>query len=236
MGKQAPPLGFGARGTHKRSATMLLAVRLTAGEMKSVSKLTEQGADLLLVDDTDPSRLKRARKDAPDSALGVEVSGLGSDAAAELRKAGADFAVIATTAEASALLEEKLGFVLALDDEVSDITLRTLRELPVEALIAPALEAPLTINRQLDLIRISSLSGKPLLTQAAGDIPEGQLRALRDAGVVGIILAGDEKHIGDLRKGIDSLPPRGERSKERMDAILPLMHPAAVEPDADEEE
>ena len=91
--------------------------------------------------------------------------------AAELQKAGADFAVITTATVASALLDEKLGFVLILDDEVSDITLRTLRELPVDALIAPTLEAPVTINRQLDLIRISSLSGKPLLTQVAGDIP-----------------------------------------------------------------
>ena len=215
---------------------MLLAVRLTAGEMKAVSKLAKQGTDLLLLDGADPSHLKRALKDAPDAALGVEVNGLDSDSAAELRKAGADFAVIATAAEAAALLEKELGFVLALDKEVSDIALRSLRELPVDALIAPTLEQPLTINGQLELIRISSLSGKPLLTQVAGDVPEGQLRVLRDAGVVGIIVRGDDKHIGDLRKRIDSLPPRGERSKERMDALLPSMHPAAAEPDTDEEE
>ena len=215
---------------------MLLALRLTAGEMKAARKLAEQGADLLLLDDADRSRLKRALKDAPGPALGVEVNTLDSDAAAKLQKAGADFAVIATAAEAAALLEEKLGFVLALGDEPSDMTLRSLRELPVEALIAPALEQPLTINGQLELIRISSLSGKPLLTQVAGDVPEDRLRVLRDAGVVGIIVTGDDKHIGDLRKRIDSLPPRGERSKERMDAILPSMHPAAAEPDVDEEE
>ena len=34
----------------------------------------------------------------------------------------------------------------------------------MDALIAPTLERPLTINGQLELIRISSLSGKPLLT------------------------------------------------------------------------
>lgn len=215
---------------------MLLAVRLTAGQTKAVSKLAEQGADLLLLDDADRSRLKRALKDAPGPALGVEVKALDGDAAAELQKAGADFAVIATAAEAAALLEEKLGFVLALGDELSDITLRSLRELPVEALIAPALEQPLTINGQLELIRISSLSGKPLLTQVAGDVPEDRLRVLRDAGVVGIIVTGDDKHIGDLRKRIDSLPPRGERSRERMDAILPSMHTAVAEPDVDEEE
>ena len=215
---------------------MLLAVRLTAGEMKAVSKLAKQGTDILLLDSADPSRLKRALKDAPDAALGVEVNGLDNDSAAELRKAGADFAIITTAAEASALLEKKLGFVLALDEEVSDIALRSLRELPVDVLIAPALEEPLTINGQLELIRISSLSGKSLLTQATGDIPEDRLRALRDAGVVGIIVRGDDKHIGDLRKRIDSLPPRGERSNEGMDALLPSMHPAAAEPDIDEEE
>lgn len=215
---------------------MLLVARLTAGEMKAVSKLAKQGTDLLLLDGTDPSRLKRALKDAPDAALGVEVNSLDNDSAAELQKAGADFAVIATAAEASALLENKLGFVLALDEEVSDIALRSLRELPVDALIAPALEEPLTISDQLELIRISNLSGKPLLTQVAGDVPEGQLRVLRDAGVVGIMVTGDDKHIGDLRKRIDGLPPRGEQSKERMDALLPSMHPASAEPDVDEEE
>ena len=215
---------------------MLLIARLTAGEMKAASKLAEQGTDLFLLEDADPSRLKRALKDAPGPALGVEVNALDGDSAAELRKAGVDFAVIPTATEASALLEKKLSFVLTLDEEVSDIALRSLRELPVDALIAPPVEAPLTINRQLDLMRISSLSAKPILTQVTGGIPEGQLRVLRDAGVVGIIVAGDKKHVGDLRKSIDGLPPRGERSNERMDAILPSMHPAPAEPDADEEE
>ncbi|MEE8369583.1 MAG: hypothetical protein V3S00_02300, partial [Dehalococcoidia bacterium] len=139
------------------------------------------------------------------------------------REAGADFVVVEwPSVSAEVLLEEGIGLVLALGQDVSDTTLRLLADLPLDALVVPAPAAPLTLARLLEVRRLAALSRTTLLMEIGEEIGASRLQALRDAGVAGVILAaGAQDRLPGLREAIDALPARGRRREERADAVLP---------------
>ena len=235
---QALPMGFGTNASHRSTPTMLLLARVGSDHLNKAASLLGHGADLLIVETTDLSRLKGRLKEVGESPVGMHMAAVDGAAAAKLREVGADFAVFdAGVSEADVLLEEQLGFVLAISQEISDVALRVLESLPLDALVVPPLDGPLTLQRHLELKRLSILSRTPLLVDVEPRISAAHLRVLRDAGVGGVIVDGADAggDLSDLRQVIDGLPPRGRRREERMEARLPAAIPAAAE-EAEEEE
>ncbi|OGO50796.1 MAG: hypothetical protein A2148_03715 [Chloroflexi bacterium RBG_16_68_14] len=219
------PLGFGA-GSRKTTPTMLLVALVGEHWARGATDAAAAGADaLLLTGRPGDKELAEAISAAQGRPCGLLEPETHAGQPAQLRSAGLDFLVLGPQAPASALLEEKLGFLFHLREELTDAQLRTLEALPVDALYLERELSPPTIWRQMELQRISGLARKPLLLQMRPDAEQQELLSLREAGVALIALDLKERSATDalrrLRGVIDALPRRRPRHRKEGEVTLP---------------
>ncbi len=234
------PIGF-APASAKLPPTMVLVALVGERWAQSVADAADVGADAFLLTGRPSEReLSEAVSAAGGRPCGLLAAETDGEQLSRLRSGGIDFVMIELQAPASALLQEELGFILHLRDELTDIQLRTLEALPLNALFVERDAAPLTISRQLELQRISGLARKPLLLKVAPNIGQPDLLAQRDAGVA--LAAVDMKDRGatdalrGLRATIDALPRRRRpRQEDRPTVTLPGAASPAEEEEEDEE-
>ncbi len=215
------PLGFGTARS-KPSPTMIVVAVIGAKWKDAVGDATSSGAAaVLLTGGPNENDMKAAAEAAGDSPCGVVANGTTG-----LGEAGIDFVVLDSNAPASALQDEDLTFLLQVDEELSDIQLRTIEPLPVEALYLDTSGTALTIGRQMDLQRITGLARKPMLTAPAPDVVHDDVLSLRDSGV--LLLAVDmsasdaAKPLAHLPELVRGLPPRRTRRRgEKAEVALP---------------
>lgn len=231
------PIGFGAQAERKPAPTLLCLVRLAGGQAKEATQAVAQGADAVILDGADLSHLSGLAKQLGEATIGLRCTKADRSTTVRAREAGADFVVIDGDSAAESVLEEKLGYVFVVPHEISDIVLRVMETLSLDALLVPPPDGTFTLRRLVELRRLSLLTLAPLLMEVPPDAAASHLQALREAGVVGVILDG--RHLGklaSLRATIESLPPRGRRREERREAILPAATLAAVSTDEEDDE
>lgn len=231
--REVRPIGFAA-GNRQRHATMLVLAR--AAGPADAAAAAEQGADALIRG----TAASGTDKTGDGAFWGSEAAVKDRAGAAAARQAGADFLVFDDeSTAASVLLEEELGFVMRAGLDASDTFLRTVEGLPLDALLVPSLDGPLTVRRTLDLRRVAGLARKALLMPVPAEIDPGDLEALRDCGVIGVIGDGPAA-VAALRARVDGLPARREQKERRAVSIAPVMGGSrvAVEepPDEDDED
>ncbi len=230
------PMGFAAAAAKAPTATLLTIVRLSANEAGKAAEAAEKGADLLVIDGADPGRLKEIAEKAPGIPVGARLQKGGRKDVAALREAGADFVVLDGGAMADALLEERIGFVLAPGGDTDDTTLRLLGDFSLDALVAPHRDGDLTLGRLLELRRLASLARTVLLAEVAADASASHLQALREAGVIGVIVESSAiGRLAGLRETIASLPPRGRQKEDHSDAVLPAQAMTGHDEEDDED-
>lgn len=230
-------MGF-ATAVRAPTPTMLCIVRLSENEANKVADAAEKGADAVIIERAGEGKVRDQREKAKGLALGVSPQGAERQDVSKLREAGADFVVLNfESALAEALLEEKIGFVLNLDGEMDDTTLRLLGDLGLDALVAPEPDGVLTIARLLGLRRIASLARTPLLVESSVDIDASRLQALRESGVAGVIVDSSSiGKLGRLRETIAALPARGRKREERAEATLPSPALGGASSDEDDDD
>jgi hypothetical protein len=208
--------GFTAVASRAKTPSLLTIVRLASSEAGKAGDAAKAGADAVIVSG-DAGKLK----DAGQAALGAAPDKTDRKTVAALRDAGADFVVITREALAEGLLEERVGFVLDLREELEDTQLRLLGELSLDAIIVPAPNSPVTVDGLLGLRRIAALGRAPLLVEDDGGADATYLQLLRDSGVAGLVVgAAAIGKLGELRSSIERLPPRGKRREQDRDAPL----------------
>ena len=231
-------LGFGASAP-KMIATMLLVALVGERWASAAGEAVSAGADAVLLTGTPGEKELAEAVAAVDSRpCGLLDPKADAEAIAALRQAGLDFLTLGAEAPASALLDEELALLLHLNEELTDIELRTLDSLSLEAIYLERANGPLTIRRQMELRRVSGLARKPLLLAVQPDIEERELLSLRDAGVVLVALDLKERGATDalrrLRGVIDGLPSRRSRNDER--AAVTIGQVTSAESEEEEEE
>jgi hypothetical protein len=228
MRAESAPMGFGAARPAPK-ATMLVGVIGKAA--------ASPDADVIVIDSGDRlpagSEVARLREANPGAAVGVKARNADRAALAELAKQGLDFLVFdAESTPASALLEDSLGFVLALPDRVDGEYMRSLEALSLDAFYLADLPSPLTVQRQLDLMRIAVVGRRPVMARVPGDGDVAELEALRAAGVA-VLLLEDASGVKKLKEAVLALPPRRARREERPAISIPR---AAVRPEHDQDD
>ncbi len=224
------PMGFGAARAAPK-ASMLVGLISTAAAV--------EGADVLLLELSAFSREKiaTARTAAGSAALGVRIASVDAAGARAAKAAGADFLLVeADATPAAALLEEDLGYVLALPSQMDDAFLRSLEALNLEALYLDSVPSPLTIARQIELNRIAMLGRKPLVCKVAASATKEELQCLRNAGCAAVLTAGAPADAAKLRETVMSLPPRRQRREDRPVVSLPRGRAAAAADDDDDDD
>lgn len=225
------PLGFGAAKA-AAAPTMLLAG--LAPDPQAAAELVRRGADVVIVG-SPLSPAAAAGIDGKGAVAGARIAGKAANEAKAYREAGYDFVVFdPNSASATALLDEKIGYVLTLPGDLTENEVRTLESFQLDAIDIGTVAGPLTVRRQIDLRRIFSMTRKPLLASVDAAISVAELQALRDTNVLIAAVEGAE-NVERLRNTIDALPPR-RRRKDR-DRPTPLVpHNAMVEEEEEEEE
>lgn len=156
----------------------------------------------------------------------ITAAGLSSDDTDLWRKYGADLIVFSLQGTAlDAVTSRDAARILLLPSNESPEDLRDIAPLPVDAVLInlPGNPAQWTLQDLAAVARISGRVGKPVLARISGAPAPGALEALRDAGVIGLVI--------DLSPGIDAikklqadlldLPKPGARRRSRPSAILP---------------
>jgi hypothetical protein len=238
-------IGFGVMAARRQTPSMLLIVHGAASGMRPSGDLAGQGVDAVLLSLSNPQaemdQVAKWSKEAGDVPCGAQVTAASGRTVADLKEAGADFlAFDAEATSAEALLQTEMGYVLVLSGEPTDSFLRAMDAFPLDGLWLYDWQGPLTVRRQMELLRLHLFSRTPLFVPAWPDISPAELECLRDAGVVAIAVDGAEastwQRLGDLRQAIDGLPPRAHRREERPEAVLPLGLTSQVEEEEEGEE
>lgn len=224
-------LGFGAARAAPRP-TLLVALLARRGADTG-------GATLVILDgrqeEVGSSDVTAAKSGNGSTIVGAWPGDAAPAKVAELAEAGVDFIVFEPeTTPAAALLDENLGYVLALSEAPEESFLRSLEPLSLDAALLPAVPSPLTVSRQLDLARQGLLARKPLACPVSADVSSQDLECLRDAGVA-VLLTSDAAAASQVAETVAKLPPHRRRREESRTLSLPRV-PAAVAADDEEEE
>ena len=228
-----PPIqsmGFNTAKSEQARPKIQLVMDVAIAKSKTQPKELEK-ADALLV---------------PISAVGVgkTISGvqLSKGDAEEVEKsikAGVDFIILPASGEVLPS-DQKIGKILQVEAAISDILLRTVSALPVDAVLLKEEENGLVLTwKRLMLIhRFSGLAGKPLLIEVLPTVAEIELQQIWEAGVSGIIVKTDAEQAEtvalNLRNIIDKLTFPSKRKQEKSMAIVPHIESVAEEPKEDD--
>lgn len=235
---ETAPLGF-ASVRAKAEPSMITVAVIAKDYANATAAAVSSAAAVLLAGKPSDSDLKAATEAAAGKPCGLSTSD--AAAIANLAENGIDFVVLDSSTPASALQTDGLDFVLKISEDISDIQLRTVEPLPIEALYLDSPAATLTIGRQMELQRITGLARKPMLTAPAEDVSRDDLLSLRDSGAillaVDISKSGGDKTLQRLQEQVEALPPRRQRrSGEKASVTIPAATTAAGSEEDDEED
>ena len=160
---------------------------------------------------------------------------------------GCDFIVFSALSPVASLPEdETTGKILQLESSMDDGLIRAVNDLPVDAVvIADSLEdgPTVTLHRLMILRHVTHLVSVPVIVPVIAGVTAAELKALREAGVDGVLLNAADTAAGkakDIKKLIDALPARPSRKKTKTEALLPrgsaYREPEPEAPDKDDDD
>jgi hypothetical protein len=230
---QSPPqsMGFKPAKAEQKRPKIQLVVNVAVGESKYLPKELGEVDALIL----------------PASWDGIEKTIWGrwlskGDAEEVERsiKSGADFIMLPANGEVLSS-DKKIGKILQIEPSITDVLLRTVNELPLDAVLLSedkGNELSFTWKRLMLIQRFSSLLNKPLLIEVLPSITDTELQQIWEAGVNGVIVTVDteqsEAVSQNLRHIIDKLSFPSRRKKEKSLAILPRVESKPEEPEEDD--
>lgn len=225
-------IGFGAARATTEPSMVLIGI---ARDATSAEQLRAKGADAVIVGAADAAAPVSTAGGAKDDITGGWIAGDGD--AKAMKDGGYDFVIFdPDNTPSTAVLEESIGYVLALPADISDMELRSIESFQLDAIAVGALESALTVRKQIDLRRVFALTRKPLMATVTGSIAGPQLQALRDTNVIAVATNSPED-VERLRKTIDGLPPRIRRKDdERPTPLVPRTSGAEEEHEHDHDE
>ena len=136
--------------------------------------------------------------------------------------------------------------MLCEDPDTPAEDLRDINAMPVDVVLVPLAGASSdwTLEDLSSVAKVSGRMGKYVLVEITGAPDAEALKALRDAGIIGLVLdvAAGEKSIKSLRSALLDMPrPGSDRKGGRSNAILPgavyaASGPPSSEPDEDDDD
>jgi len=240
---EATPMGFGAARPAAKPS-MLVGFLGAAADLE---KAREAGAEILIVD-AHPAGLGKllgASPELPADAFKADPSkdqapaGIYTDpdvaGAKALKERGFDFIIFEPGGTpAAATLDEDLGYVLALSSH-DETFLRSLGALQLEAIFFGDMPSPLTVAKQLEVMRAASLAGKPLLVRVPADVSNEDLQCLRGTGVVGLLVSAADA-VTKVKETVAAMPARKARRDESRPVVSLPRGQAPAEEDGEDDD
>lgn len=220
---EGPRIGFGTL-TREKPRAMALGALCQDGD--SAKAAIEAGADFVVFRAQDTRGAVEAIKATGEvkAPLGAWLSEVRADDADALAEAGADF--VASPLEgtgAEAVDTERLGHILAVTNDLEEGLLRSLGPLGLDGMFVKRPDGEMTLQQQVEMTRLSALSGMSLLVSTPADISTGALRVLRDSGTVAVVAAegAAPDDIKGLNERLRSIPVRRSRGRQGETPFIP---------------
>jgi hypothetical protein len=227
------PIGFGAKQSAAPRSKIQLVASLTQEGVDGSSADSITGIDAGLLRISRPEAitesLQKMIETLPDIPCGVWLQGSIRGGIKQLTGAGCDFIVFPAADTPLTIVEKgEVGRILEVEPSLNEGLLRTVNELPVDAVLIAGeekKEGPLTWQQLMRFQRFADLLTKPLLVSAPAKLAGSELLALWEAGVSGVVVEADTGQAQDrlkkLRQEIDKLDFPSQRRREKPEAILP---------------
>jgi hypothetical protein len=233
---QAVPqaMGFRAMQNVSPKPRILLIADLAEANVDGVADYVA-GADAGLLHIPNLSEgaktLKNICKVVPDITWGGWLRDVGQGEVKQIIEAGCDFIVFPPANTSLALLQDtKLGKILQVETSLSEGLLRTVNELPVDAVLTNGGqdgEYFLTWHHLMLFQRFADLLTKPLVVSVPSNVTADELQALWETGVEGVMIkVGVEQTKGklkELHEIIDKLTFTSRRKGGKAEALLPYI-------------
>jgi len=228
---EAVPKPMGFRAAQAVSAKPKILLIASCGEASNTGRLVDYtaGADAVLVNKTGSGAkaLQKIAQSISDIPWGLWLGDIGSKEIKPIAEAGGDFFVFPASAALSLPKDDKVGKILQVEASLSEGLLRTVNDLPVDAvLIAGETEekVSLTWHHLMLFHRFADLLTKPLLVSIPLNTTADELQVLWKTGIDGVVVeVGTGQPAGrlkELRQIIDKLT-FPSRQRKKVEALLP---------------
>ena len=243
------PIGFGIKQPASPQPKIQLVVSLA---QESVDSLTGHvaGADagLLRISklSSGAKALQRISQAVSDIPWGVWLTDSGQRGIKQMTKVGVDFLVFSATSTPLAIpQDDEVGRILEVEASLGDGLLRAANQLPIDAVLIAGEHREgyfLTWQHLMLFQRFVNLLTRPLLVSIPSEVTAGELQALWEAGVAGVVVevtvGQPQDRLTELRQVIDKLTFPSPRRRERAEPLLPHIgqEPGIVTAEEEEEE
>lgn len=237
--REGPGIGFARIHRDQPKAMVLVASVTTADEANAA---LDAGADAVLFQAGSASIAAGALKGvtAERRPAGAALPVLSVKDAETLAEAGCDFVVSPLeTTDSAAVDTERMGHLVNVSENMEDNTLRSLGPLGLDALFYQRSGGSMKLGEQLGLVRLASFSGTGLMVTVPNGIETGDLRVLRDSGVVAVVAGtgASADEIKGLAERLTAVPPPRKSKREGADmAIVPASRSGGGEHDHDDDD
>ena len=219
-------MGFRAAAMAPSKPRMLLVAVVPGGEAEHPADIVA-GADAGLLSmaklGSGAKALEQMSQAVPDIPWGGWLKEIGKEG---VGKVGGDFIVFPAEKAALAMLDDKeTGKILEVEPWLEPGLLKAIDSLPVDAVLIAAEDKQfLTWHHLMLFQRCVNILSKPLLVLVPPEVTAGELGALWEAGVRGVVVkAGEEGLVAGIRQMLDELPVPSAGKKNKAGPLLPRM-------------
>ena len=222
------PMGFRPEQPVSPSPKIQLVASLAQA---SVSNLADYvaGADagLLRISklSSGTKSLKKISQAVPDIPWGGWLRDISWGEMKQTKGVGCDFVVFPAANTSLAILQDsEVGKILEVEASLSEGLLRTIDELPVDAVLIAGEHKEdyfLTWQHLMLFWRFADSLAKPLLVSVPPRVTANELQVLWEAGVAGVIVEAGVEGLKELRQVIDKLTFPPQRRWRKAEALLP---------------
>lgn len=226
------PIGFRAVQVVSKPRLLLVASLLQPEVANLAEYLAGADAGLLPIAKLplDAEKVKEVAQLTPDILWGGLLNGSDQSPAQRIVQAGGDFIVFPADTSLKVLESEKVGKVLAVEALLDVGLLKAVDELPVDAVLITGQDKSgdfLTWHHLMLFRRFADSLTKPLLVSVPLSVTAGELQAVWEAGVDGVVVdveAGQPVgRLKELSRIIDSLVVPSKRGRGKTVALLPRL-------------
>ena len=171
--------------------------------------------------------LKKISQAVPDIPWGGWLRDISWREIKQVKKVGCDFVVFPAANTSLAILQDnEVGKILEVEASLSEGLLRTIDELPVDAVLIAGEQKEdsfLTWQHLMLFWRFADSLAKPLLVSVPPTVMANELQVLWEVGVGGVIVEVGIEGLKELRQAIDKLTFPPQRRRRKAEALLPYI-------------
>ncbi len=224
---ESTSIGFRRDQAPSASRKMQLVSLVSKGEADS------SGSDAVLLDMQNEGIKPEFISGLPENTLwGAWMKGARQKELKQLKDAGCDFIVFSAESTPLEIIEDRdISKVLEIDTSINDPVLRSIVELPVDAVLVTVSQGKGSSLTWLDLMILQRFGGipkKPLLARIPGKVSVAELEALWEAGVMAVVTEGNADK---LRKTIDKADFTKARKREKNEPVIRQVAESDIEDD-----